>query len=598
MPELAITLWVAIVSGAISAGAILLVVARVWHTEKNSEESASNPWLLRAPLLPLVLAVVSGLVAVYALILHYAFGAADFQLPDQANITSPILVAATLIAGTLTAAYAVLKLRAHLITEARGKLDASGEERAGERHRNDQEAAYSERFAEAVKLLADDRSISRIAGAHLVLAIGDEWKSTGAQQRCFDVLLSHLRGLNLDESFDDEVKSRSRREEVRLITSEILRRLGKDTSGWGISNADFNGAVLTDLDFNGISDLSCLDLRSTHILGHLTIAANVSKSAPRLSGLVCDGDLVIRSGSDWGEEINTALEINDADVAGSVVMSGTPSSRTLGMDVLASGLTVGGDLQLDFDIFLGDVILDTASVGGFVTLGSPDRGASFGTFSTIDDKPEIKPTSVSAVGATFGLFQLRRSRQAARLDLSEASGAVDLTGSIFQVEVTANNLDASAGLRIEDARFESSFILDGATTPDEVDLQGVFFSPMAKAAFKASHFFLSEEFLDHDEEIKFDRPFEDNRAFDWRPVIRPYREQYSADLIDDLEARLERLDASLPVDWHARPTFTAKVMSAVSRAAAKADAPREVELALQRTLRHSLQLASDEQDRQ
>ena len=70
-----------------------------------------------------------------------------------------------------------------------------------------------------------------------------------------------------------------------------------------------------------------------------------------------------------------------------------------------------------------------------------------------------------------------------------------------------------------------------------------------------------------------------------------------SELIDDLEARLSQLEGSLPVDWHARPTFTAKVMSAVSRAVAKADASQATEKTLQRALRDSLQLASDEQER-
>lgn len=597
MLELAVTVWVAIVGGI--AAIVLVGIALLWPRMAGGDQQAresrtGDPWLLRAPLLPLVLAVVSGLIAVYALILHFAFGAADFQLPAQANITSPILVAATLIAGTLTAAYAVLKLRAHLLAEARGKLDANGELRAGEKHKNDQEAAYSERFSEAVRLLADTRPISRIAGAHLILAIGDEWKSPGAQQRCFDVLLSHLRGLNIKDSLEDESKSKSSREEVRLITGELLRRLGDGPSAWGISIGDFSGAVLADLHFGGVSGLASLDLRGAHILGDLSIPAKTSATAPQLSGLLCDGDLKIESSPAWQDTKGLALDLSDAEVGGSVALAGAPSSRTLDGDLLASGLAVEGDLSLDFDLFLGDVTLDSASIAGRVMLGSPDRGAFYGTVVEINGKPVKRPTLVSAVGTTFGEFNVRRSDQGPRLDLTEAEGEVDLTGSTFHVEVTANNLDASAGLQIKDATFDSLFVLDGATLPRKVDLHGVTFSKDAKGSFKASNFALREEFLTHDEEVKPDQPFKDNRIFDWRTVIAPFREQYSSELIDDLDLRLSQIETSLPVDWHTRTTFTAKVMSAVSRAVARADAPETVENTLQRALRESLHLASDE----
>ena len=597
MPDLAVTLWVAIASAAISAASTVLVAIWLRSSRKVSRIASSDPWLLRAPLLPLVFAVVSGLVAVYALILHSAFGAVDFQLPAQANITSPILVAATLIAGTLTAAYAVLKIRAHLLTEARGRLDANGEVRAGEKHRNDQEAAYSERFAEAVKLLADSRPISRIAGAHLVLAIGDEWISPGAQQRCFDVLLSHLRGLNSENSFENEPKSKSGREEVRLITGELLRRLGEGPATWGISIGNFSGAVLADLNFVGVCGLASLDLSGARILGDLSIPARTSESAPQLSGLLCDGDLMIESNPEWDETKGLVLDLSDAEVGGSAALASAPTGRTLNGDLLASGLTVGGDLRFDFDLFLGDVALDSASIAGLVMFGSPDRGAFYGTVVDTNERSERKPTLVSAVGATFGEFKLRRSEQAPRLDLTDAKGGVDLTGSTFHVEVTANNLDASTGLQLKDATFDSLFVLDGATMPRKVDLQGVTFSSPAKGSFKASNFALRGEFLAHDEEIKLDRPFEDNRVFNWSSVIAPYREQYDSELINDLEMRLSQLESSLPVDWHARPTFTAKVMSAVSRAVARADASQAIENTLQRALRDSLQLASDEEER-
>ena len=98
MPSLSVTVWTAIASGALCA--VLVAVVAVFARVSSRREAAENrhsgqTWMLRAPLLPLVVAVVAGLLAIYSLILHFAFGATDFHLPDAANVTSPVLVAAS-----------------------------------------------------------------------------------------------------------------------------------------------------------------------------------------------------------------------------------------------------------------------------------------------------------------------------------------------------------------------------------------------------------------------------------------------------------------------------------------------------------------------
>lgn len=587
MHDLSVTLWVAIAGGV--ASITLLLGALIWsrqasRTNQLIDDREQEPWLLRAPLFPLVLAVVTGLIAIYALILHYAFGAADFQLPDQANITSPILVAATLIAGTLTAAYAVLKLRAHLITEARGKLDASGEARAGERHRNDQEAAYSERFAEAVKLLADDRSISRIAGAHLVLAIGDEWKSIGAQQRCFDVLLSHLRGLNVEETFADEVKSRSRREEVRLITTEMLRHLSAGDESWQVTAGDFSGAVVADFDLTGICELPQLDLRGTRVLGDALIPSAASSAAPRLAGLLCEGDLDVEVDVSWEK-----LELTNAEVFGSASLTAAGDLKTLTNVLNAQGLVVRGDLNLSFDVFQADVVLDTANIDGRVIVGSPQLGAAF--------SKDGDPVSFSAAGATFQELRIRSASPGPRLELADATGSVDLSGSKFSVEVSANNLDASSGFHIRDARFDSSLVLDGASLPSRLDLDGVTLSDAAASAISSSDFALRDQLLALKTVLRPDIAFKRNPSFEWKSTTDSYRDQ-SPELIDELEKGLAELADSLPVDWQLRPTFAAGVMSIVSRAAAKTGASEEAEADLKRLLSDVIERARLEQEKE
>lgn len=241
--NLPITAWTAVVSGALCVLLVVVTVLAARSVQRPPSTSGAtttdDAWLLRAPLIPLVLAVVLGLVSTYALLLLFAFGAHDFRLTATDSRASPVVVAPTLIAGALTAAYAVLRLRAHLLGETRGKLDLHGDARADEKHRSEQEDALVERFSQSVALLAADHAISRIAGAHLILALGDEWP--GGAQRCLDVLVSHLRGLRESNSVEDSAVPRGVREEVRLITRGLFFRLSKSEPRWDVRSGDFSG---------------------------------------------------------------------------------------------------------------------------------------------------------------------------------------------------------------------------------------------------------------------------------------------------------------------------------------------------------------------
>jgi hypothetical protein len=578
MPDIPVTIWTAIASGGFCVVLIAIVAILAEISRRKLSEvkpGARESWLLRAPLLPLVLAVVAGLLSIYALILHFAFGATDFQLPATANVTSPVLVAATLIAGALTAAYAVLRLRAHLLAEARGRLDAHGEERADERHRNDQEVALTERFARAVALLADTQPISRIAGAHLILALGDEWVRDGAQQRCLDVLISHLRGLHQNETFQNGPGSRSVREEVRLVTSEVLQRLGASGSNsWKVRAGDFSGAVVADFDLAGVQTFASLDLRGAQVLGDLLIPREASDTAPRLAGLVCEGDVSVEWADTWVD-----LDLSNVDVGGAMALTG----KILPGVLVGASLHVGGDLSLGFESFEGDILLDSSEIEGAVVVGSSELGAVFGT--------EAKSTLLSLTGASFQEFRLRRSGRGPQLDITGAIGAVDLSRSTFPFEVTANGLDASSGLSLRGARFEGALVLDRADLPSAIDLDGLFLSDVARSAVSSSEFALRDRLLTYGQGKAPVRVAERDAGFDWRSAIEPLRDRAGEPLMTELESRLSRIESDLPFDWHTRPPFTARVMSEVSRAGAKVDAPKSVEDALHAALRELLPLA-------
>lgn len=575
MMPLPITGWTAIAAGLMCLTLVVVSALGARSSGRSApgfEDSSqqSQGWLLHAPLLPLVLAVVVGLVSLYSLLLLLAFGAESFKLPDTANAANPVLVGATLIAGALTAAYAVLRLRAHLLAETHSKLEAFGDRRAAERHRSDQEAALVERFSRAVSLLSADQAISRIAGAHLVLALGDEWPS-GAQ-RCLDVLISHLRGLRENPAIEDETVPRGVREEVRLITSEICRRLSGGTAGWIVRAGDFSGTALDGVDLQSAAQVTSLDFSGALILGDLSIPAASSGEAPLLADLCCHGDLLIECSPDW-----EALDLSRSVVDGSVRLSGKSAG------LAAPGLRAGGSLDLLFSTFPVDVVLDGVNVEGEVRVGLPSLGAAFGDGA--------EPVELSLVDATFARLSLQRLTCGPRLNLSGARGFVDLTSSVFPFEVDASHLDASAGLHLRSARFDDALILDGAKVPAIIDVDGLVLSDAARSAIQSADPELRDRLLETSQ-VRSPSPSPADGGFDWRLVVEPFRDRAGAQLMSALEGRFTAVETNLPLDWRNKQSFAAEVASEVARAFATVDAPAglegEVQSAFRRFIRPEL----------
>ncbi|WP_437773488.1 hypothetical protein [Arthrobacter sp. KNU40] len=575
-----ITAWVAILGAGCSL-ALVVVVAIIAARGKPGE-----PWLLRAPLLGLVLAVLLGLISIYSLLLLFAFDAPDFKLPATANVSNPVVVAATLVAGVLTAAYAVLRLRAHIVAEEKGRIDARGDSRADDKHRSDLEVALIERFAKAVELLASEHAISRIAGAHLILALGDEWKR-GAQ-RCLDVLVSHLRGLRENYSFDEEAgSSYGVREEVRLITTEVLRRLSESGDRWDVRAGDFRGTVLGDVDLTAATGLAELDFRESRILGDLTLSRLASHVVPQLAGLICDGHLSVewtKSPEAEQTELRDEIDLSASAVGGTVVFSGEQLDR----DLKCSDLRVGGDFSLAFEEFGCDITLDAADIQGEIRIGSTALSTAFGVSG--------EQTSLSLADATFSKLILRNLSSGPLLNLAGASGEVDLSDSRFPFEVVANRLEAGTGLNLRRARFEAALVLDGATIPATVDVEGLVLSASARSGIQSSDFAFRDRLLAPIEVAKPVQRATSDSKFDWRMAIEPLRDSADPSFVEEVERRLARAEVDLPLDWQQRPTFTSRIMSVVSRAAAMTDQPDDVARLMQAALRESLRLAYAEKE--
>lgn len=576
MAVFTVTGMVAFISGAISVFLAIIVVLLEKPSQKELEvlRPASAPWLLRAPLLPLVFAVLAALLSIYSLILRFAFGAENFLLPKTANVTSPVLVAATLVAGALTAAYAVLRLRAHLLAEVKSRLEVHGNERADEKHQIEQEVVFTERFAKAVALLADPQPISRIAGSHLIFALGDEWRSDGAQQRCLDVLVSHLRVLCENELFEDEPGSRGIREEVRLITSEILRRLSKGAPSWNVRVGDFRGTVVADFHIDDDVVFPLLDLRGAKVLGDLRIPSLACSTAPKLTDIVCEGCLTIAWRDGWGE-----MDLSGAKLGASVSLIG----KTLSGNLIANEICVEGDFDFGFELFEGDVIFDSAKIKGDLVVGSPELGAMFGT--------KVKSTELSLVGSSFRELKLRHCSQGPQLNLAGSVGAIDLSYSTFPLEVTANQLDASAGFRLQGTQFLDAFVLEGAILPETIDINGLVMSEKARSAVRSSDFASRELLLGDRKEKVSSYNLEKDVQFDWRPLLESLGETIGDPLKREVESRLTKIENILPVDWNRRQSFTALLMTEVSRAAAKSNASKSEEETMQTALKRSLGLA-------
>ncbi|GAA4157943.1 hypothetical protein GCM10022286_10190 [Gryllotalpicola daejeonensis] len=480
--------------------------------------------------------------------------------------SSPIVVAATLIAGGLTAAYAVLRLRAHLVSEERGRLDRNEDRRAIEKHRSDQEIAFVERFSKAVALLSADQSISRIAGAHLILALGDEWPN-GAQ-RCLDVLLSHLRGIHETHALEAESSSsRGVVDEIRLITDEVFRRLRANGPAWDVVAGDFSETALASVDLEGIKPLHLLDLRRAHVLGNVAIPEGSTLTVPSMEGLVCDGQLDLVWSAGW-----TGLNIAKAEIAGSVSVTG----RLLGDPIDATGLRAES-LLLAFESIQADVLMETAKIERDLVIGNPGLGCEFGT--------ERAPVSVLLSNSSFETLVMQRAARGPRLDLRDAVGAVDLSYSSFEFEVDASHLDAGSGLSLHGARFDGPLVLDGAVVPATVDLEGVILSAAARNALQSSEFPFRDLVLGIGKSSASPRSLADDRPFDWKDALNPLRQELGVAFLQELEARMSLIEANLPVDWPAKPSFTAHVMSEVARAAARADAPAASKYAVESALR-------------
>jgi hypothetical protein len=589
-PEWPVTAWAAVVCGAVF---VILVLWMLVGFNRGRSGTGTEPWLLRAPLLRLVLAVVSGLIALYSLLLLLAFGAEDFSLPDRANVASPVIVAATLIAGVLTAAYAVLKFRAHLLSEARGKIDAQEDHRADDKHRADQEFALIERFSKAVGLLATDKPISRIAGAHLVLALGDEWKS--GTQRCFDVLTSHLRALGENE--DDALSSPGVREEVRLITAELARRLTGAEAVWRIESWDFRGTVLGELNLAIAGGLKSLDFTGARVLGDLSLTRPADSVVPVLAGIECDGDLALSWDFDTMDRpvdaVRDTLNLSSARVGGSLSVAG----HILDYDLRVTDTEVGGELSLAFEEFTANIYLDQMVIGGEARIGSKTLRTSFSQPPTGGDSRAA--TSLTVADSTFSSLRLCNAVPGPQLDLSGAAGYVDLSHSRFSSEVTANDLDASAGLSLRQTRFDATLILDRATLPEAMEIEGLQLSQQARSGLESSEFPFLELLFESAEAdtapVVAAVPVVASNGFGWRAVLDSLRDDYPASFFEQLERRLERLETDIPVDWQARETFAAGVMSAVSRAAAIADLADSDTVQVQAALRSGLGLPDEAQ---
>lgn len=578
MPELAVTGWTAIVCSA----ACMMFVLVTWgidarrRRKSDGRSTGNEPWMLRASLLPLVLAVVAGIISVYALILRLAFGAQDFRLPTEANVTSPVLVAATLVAGVLTAAYAVLRLRAHLLAEAKGRLDAHSNKLADRKYLDEREVVHAQRFADAVALLADQQSISRIAGVHLILSVGDEWESEGAQQRCFDVLVSHLRVLRKEALGEEGSVSRSDREEVRLITRELLSRLRDSDDSWDVSAGDFSGTVVADPKFDGLNTFATLDLQGAKILGDLTIPESASENAPILAELECEGALNVEWNDEWTDQ---ELDLSGAQFGGYVTLTG----KTMDASLNATELIVNGELSLSFEAFEGNVALDSSRISGGVVVGSYELGATFGT--------KTKAPVLSLIGASFEELKLCRSARAPQLNLTDAKGAVDLSHSVFPLEVTANRLDARTGLTLRGTKFQAALVLDGASMPSSIDFEGMYLSEPAKSAISSSEFDLRDQFLRYGQAEVPVRSAERNGHFNWRGAIEAFDSEKEEPLLKEIAIRLGQIENDLPYDWQNRPTFTSRVSSEVARAAAKVGATASAEKALRKALIEKIPLS-------
>ncbi|MCA2229315.1 DUF1616 domain-containing protein [Nonomuraea aurantiaca] len=216
--------------------------ARRSDAEQRAVESEAGLWPIGRALTIATSVAVLGLAAVMVLVLA-VLGFPQLA-PTGALPPSQLLEVLKLVLGTVAGVGALFAL---VMAYRRQRLAEVADERDERRAREDLARVFNERFATAVGQLGHDGAAVRLAGAHALAGLADDWAPL--RQTCIDVLCAYLQLPYEPDPGPDAPSAQklafARDQRVRhTIIDVIVARLRDGARiSWQGHTFDFSGAV-------------------------------------------------------------------------------------------------------------------------------------------------------------------------------------------------------------------------------------------------------------------------------------------------------------------------------------------------------------------
>lgn len=299
---------------------------RIRRRRKPSSQGAPNDlrlWDIRAAITTGIAAAISGLAILNLiawLFLHHPSlrRAKTISLHDSISVLQLVFAS---VAGAGALVGLIVAYRRQKVAEA----DSA----------HDRTRVYNERFTAIAAQLGDDKPAVRLAGAHAMAGLADDWKDN--RQTCIDVLCAYLRipyepnpGQDADSPgrMAFEANREVRHTIIRLITAH-LRDVAKtswqgmdfDFTGVNFDGGDFSKAIFSggDVSFREANFFSGLVFfGDTQFSGGTVtfVRANFSGGHVSFARAVFSGGEVMFGGADFSSSL---INFEEADFSGGTV---------------------------------------------------------------------------------------------------------------------------------------------------------------------------------------------------------------------------------------------------------------------------------------
>jgi hypothetical protein len=224
--------------------------ARRSDAEQRAVESEAGLWPIGRALTIATSVAVLGLAAVMVLVLA-VLGFPQLA-PTGALPPSQLLEVLKLVLGTVAGAGALFAL---VMAYRRQRLAEVADDRDERRAREDLARVFNERFATAVGQLGHDGAAVRLAGAHALAGLADDWAPL--RQTCIDVLCAYLQLPYEPDPGPDAPSAQklafARDQRVRHTVIDVIVARLRDGAriSWQGHTFDLSGAVFDGGNFSG-----------------------------------------------------------------------------------------------------------------------------------------------------------------------------------------------------------------------------------------------------------------------------------------------------------------------------------------------------------